>query len=500
MKECNIQRIKGEKYYKSRQSYERQRGYFRMHFNQVREDKTSKYHKVCTKDFNSLIDEMQYYSNMEYICAGLNSFEREVVVVDCDDEDFGEKTYSLLKMAHLEPHFIKRKPNGHSQFFFFIQKFFIGEGVFSNTGYYEQDFVNEHWWWKWLTKHMNVLFNGDAGYTGYNCQNPFYEKGNVEAVRPLDKLYDVVFLINRINHFLANPVILEQVNNTIRQFYSERKTNQNKVKKELTKIHFLDEEMAEQLARESREELQRKLEEIYANREITNKEEVEELVNNIIRISEDSINKRIFVVCSQVCKSFWSRGFLHNKDYFDEIVATCMSNWLYQDNAVGYTTYELAQRIKNDVYEIQQKDLNHTMLWNKVGYTKLQRDISLSTRRNKMHEKQKRVIQLFEENQPVFKKKSLFYIMKFIKREYSNVYGESISLSSIRTYIIRQYKNVILYIKTHSNKIKCHYNLSYSVQHNNKLTKRKKRTTHKTSSFVLKILYKYKMKDMLQAT
>ena len=177
-----------------------------------------------------------------------------------------------------------------------------------------------------------------------------------------------------------------------------------------------------------------------------------------------------------------------------------MSNWLYQDNAVGYTTYELAQRIKNDVYEIQQKDLNHTMLWNKVGYTKLQRDISLTTRRNKMHEKQKRVIELFEENQPVFKKKSLFYIMKFIKREYSKVYGESISLSSIRTYIIRQYKNVILYIKTHSNKIKCHYNLSYSVQHNNKLTKRKKRTIHKTSSFVLKILYRYKMKDMLEAT
>ena len=44
------------------------------------------------------------YEHMEYICAGLNSFEREVVVIDCDDEHRGRKTLKLLKIANLEPH------------------------------------------------------------------------------------------------------------------------------------------------------------------------------------------------------------------------------------------------------------------------------------------------------------------------------------------------------------------------------------------------------------
>ena len=51
---------------------------------------------------------------------------------------------------------------------------------------------------------------------------------------------------------------------------------------------------------------------------------------------------------------------LHNKDYFNEIVDTCLSNWNYQDNALGYTFYELKQRITNDVCQIQYKDLHNT--------------------------------------------------------------------------------------------------------------------------------------------
>ena len=93
-----------EVYYKSRQSYNNQREFFRKNFNQVRENKEARYQKINTSRFQYLIQEMIYYENMEYICAGLNSFEREVVVIDCDDTDRGEKTLKLLEIANLEPH------------------------------------------------------------------------------------------------------------------------------------------------------------------------------------------------------------------------------------------------------------------------------------------------------------------------------------------------------------------------------------------------------------
>lgn len=480
-----------EVYYKSRQAYDNQRGFFRAYFNQVRENKEAKYKKVDTRKFNRLIEEMVYYNNMEYICAGLNSFEREVVVIDCDDEDRGEKTLKLLEIANLEPHLMKIKPNGHSQFYFFIEKFYIGEARFKNGKYYENDFYDNHQKWKWLNRRINILFNGDVGYTGYNCQNPFFKNAEVYEFRSLNNLYTVDELCDKVNQLLSNQEILHYVNETICKFYSERKTStKTATKKILTKVHFLDEEEAERLAEESREELKRKLNELCANKKITSKEEVDELINEIEHISENSINKRIFVICSQICKSFWTRGLLHNKNYFDEIVDTCLSNWNYQDNALGYTFYQLKTRIMNDIYQIQHKDLHNTMLWEKVGYTNKQREFSLKTRRINAVDKRKKVLKIFNDNINTFKSLnkskslSLNAICTLIKSMYKITYKDDISISSIRLYLIKQYKNISLYIKTHNkNNL-----LSYPYQHNNKLRTFRRFTFKPSGKKVIKLL------------
>ena len=486
----NENKIIRDVYYKSRQSYENKRGWFRSYFNQVRENKEAKYKKVDTTKFTNLIYEMLHYENMEYICAGLNSFEREVVVIDCDDTDRGELTLKLLKEANLEPHMMKVKKNGHSQFYFFVQKFYIGEGGFYNGKYYETDFYDNHQKWKWLNRKMNVLFNGDVGYTGYNCQNPFFKDAESYVFRSLDELYTVDELCERVNELLSNPVILEYVNETIYKFYSERKQNTKATQKILTKVHFLDEEEVERLAQESREELKRKLQEIAEKKKITNNEEINQLIDEIEHISSNFINKRIFVLCSQVCKSFWNRGLLHNEEYTDEIVNTCLSNWNYQDNALGYNFHELKTRIMNDVYYIQQRDLHNTMLWEKVGYTKKQRDISLKTRRMTMIMKKTRVMKIFNDNIDNFKALSkvksltLNTVIKFIKANYKMIYNEDISVSSIRLYLIKQYKNIILFIKSY-NKTKLKV---IPHHHNNKLTTLTRMTPRVNSKRVMKLL------------
>ena len=490
-----IQRVKGETYYKSRQSYENQKGYFRLHFNQVRENKTSKYKKVCTEAFNFLIEEMKFYSKMEYICAGLNSFERECVVVDCDDTDSGAKSFRLMKEKNLFPHFIKIKPNGHSQFFFFIEKFFIGTAGFNNGEYYEIDYTEQHEKWKWLTKRINLLFNGDAGYTGYNCQNPFFEDGEVIAVKPLDELYTVDSLVNEINGFLSDPVTLDYVNSELRKYYSERKQNSTeKVKREIKKIHFLDEELREVLLQSSQEELKQKLLELHSKKEII--EKIDDVVEELLKLKQDSINKRIFVLVSQICKSFKIRGLLHNKKYFDEIVRTCLQNWFHQDNAVGYTFYQLKKRIQHDIYCIQVKDLNNEMQWDKVNYTDIQREKSLATRRKIMISKRKKVYKIFNDNTEKFNKASLDYVFNFIVSEYKRLYDESISYSTVRNYLIKQYKNILLYIKSHKhNTAKIRYKVFISFLYNNKLKHTQTRTIKNTSRFMLGTLYRYKIKD-----
>lgn len=465
----NENKIIRDVYYKSRNSYEKQRGFFRMCFNQVRENKESKYKKVDTRKFQNLIEEMIHYEHMEYICAGLNSFEREVVVIDCDDEDRGKKTLELLMKAHLEPHLMKVKSNGHSQFYFFIKKFYIGEAGYKDNKYYENDFYNEHHQWKWLNRMMNVLFNGDIGYTGYNCQNPFFKDAEVYEFRSLNNLYTVDFLCRRINHLLSQPEIINNINETIHRFYSERKQTKNTKKEIMKHIHFLDEEEAERLAAENREELRQKLAVLMQNKSLNNQDEVQNIINEIIKTSDNSINKRIFVLCSKICKSFWSRGLLHNPDYDDEIIRTCISNWCYEDDADGYTNYELVTRIKNDVYYIKQKDIHNTMLWNKVGYTLLQREKSLKSRQTKMNIKRTKIYKLLNKNSKYYSQLSFNKIAELLTLEYNNSSDDKISLNTVKNYLMMKFKNNILYFKKYIQK---QYNKklnSYSYIHNNKL-------------------------------
>lgn len=464
-------------YYQSRQKYENQRGCYRTYFNQVRYDKNSKFEKVSTKHFSSLIDEMKFYSDREYICAGLNSHERECVIIDRDSEDFGKYTFQLLKQWNILPHFIKVKPNGHSQFFFFIEKFNISKGWFEGSKhsreYHEEYYPEEHTKWKRLIKLMNVYFGGDVGFTGYNCQNPFYNKGDITVIKPLSEKYTVNELFDKMNDILSTKGASDYINQNIENFYKKRE--QNKVQKIKDKIvlHFKDEELSCLDSADSILELKLKLEELLSAQKETISPS--EMIDEIIKIQNNSINKRIFVCVSQVCKSFHNKGTLHDINMFDEIIYTCLKNWKYQDEAVGYSYQTLLSRIKYDINEIKQKDLCNSMLWDKVGYTTLQREKSLQTRRCKMTSKRTKIYKLLNKNSKYYSQLSFNKIAEILTSEYNKLNNDNISLNTVKRYLMIKFRNNIFLLKKYINKQELKLLNSYSYIHNNKLVTAQKK-------------------------
>ena len=366
------------KTYKNEQALINQQGYFRAFFNQIRKDKsTTKFKKVKTSGYGSLLQEMYEYKDNEYICAGLNSFEREVVVVDNDDESFGKTTMNSLKTLGLVPHCQKVKSNGHSQTYFFIEKYRIGSAGFINGKYYENDIFENHEKWKRLTKMMNYLFDGDLGYTGYNCQNPLYVNAEVTSYRNISKLYTFDELYNFCLSKLSNIEDLDLFLKKMRKFSLSNKHN-TKNDKDYEIIYIFKDKTNKSIQINSVNNNKVNFSDIDIDIEAT--------VDNAITEQERYINERIFISCCKTCKSFYQSGKLSYEN-LDYISRTCYKDFTEVDFAEDYTCQCLIDRIRNDVRQIIYNNMLGKMNWDKVGYTDKQRELSLKIRRNKKYER-----------------------------------------------------------------------------------------------------------------
>jgi AraC-like DNA-binding protein len=260
----------------------------------------------------------------------------------------------------------ENQDNGHSQTYFFIEPYQISAGTFTDHVYHETDFIENHNMWKRLIKMMNVLYAGDICYTGFHCQNPLYDGANVVSYKNVNQLYTVSQLYNHCIQYFEDPTNLDYYFSYLRKQALLTKSNKHKVENaQRTIIHFLEDTQSQVLPQTV----------------------VESLLDESIDAYEDSINKRIFIVCCQISKSFKSHNSL-DWSHFDEICATSYSNFTKQDYAAGYTCQELINRIRSDIHQIIIKDSHHNMNWDKVGYTNEQRARSLETRRSQMIERQ----------------------------------------------------------------------------------------------------------------
>ena len=122
---------------------------------------------------------------------------------------------------------------------------------------------------------------------------------------------------------------------------------------------------------------------------------VESVLDETINAYEDSIDKRIFIVCCQIAKSFKYHNAL-DADHFDIICRTAYQNFTKQDSADGYSCADLIERIRANIRQIIYFP-SYNLDWDKVGYTNEQRARSLETRRSQMIERQ-RVVQSYLHN------------------------------------------------------------------------------------------------------
>ena len=441
--------------YRTKQSETNRKGYLKSTHNQVRENKeTTKFIKVKTTDYDSLLDEMKDKKGYEYICAGLNSYEREVLVIDTDDETFGKKTMELLKKDTLLPHCQKVKPNGHSQTYFFIDRYVFGRGYFMNHKFIENDYEELHNRWKRLTKMMNYLYNGDICYTGYNCQNPYYENADVTFYKDSSSRYSFDELYDKcMNHFIDYCGDLDEFLK-----YLRKKALGTKVRKSEANMSNIITDVT--LSREEKIKVS------------------ERIIDREIRKLEDSINKRIFVVCCQIAKSFKTRNML-KRSKLNEICRTAYKNFLHQDNAVGYTAQELWNRIYNDINQIIHNDEMGRMEWNKVGYTKEQRERSLRTRLDNK-ENRKNIIRGYMSNIITDVTLSERKIAKMLKAEW-NIHHQNDTISE---------RTIIRYIKEIKNEMKNGGNMSNiitDVTHLNELAESALKNDEKVEVKVKKI-------------
>ena len=133
------------------------------------------------------------------------------------------------------------------------------------------------------------------------------------------------------------------------------------------------------------------------------------------------------------------------------------------------------------------------MLWNKVGYTNIQREKSLKIRKIKATLKRNRIHTIVTSNQKIFTKRgmSLNRIIHAIVSEYKASYNESISYSTVRNYLIKYYKNKVFYIRAHKNiskSIKIKNYSAFTHSHNNKLKTIQRESAFKTRKRVITLI------------
>lgn len=154
----------------------------------------------------TVVDEWKSYSDYAYTSSGLNSLQRECLIIDDDGNSFGQETLNAINKTPIIINYQRVKPNGHSQTGILIYPIHVrhAKTLHRNVVNQMQVFTSNEWkyvktWSKFLKKEeiicskkinkktlidMNKLylttvrllnnnFCGDLGFTGFCQQNPF---------------------------------------------------------------------------------------------------------------------------------------------------------------------------------------------------------------------------------------------------------------------------------------------------------------------------------------
>jgi hypothetical protein len=203
----------------------------------------------------------------------------------------------------------------------------------------------------------SIILPGDPGYTGYNCQNPFYESGEwrTEWIDAEPKEFKELF-----------AGIAEAAQNGKPRAGLKKKGSAPKASK--AEPVFLDELNSEI------EALEERLSAVSARIERKNSQERNKYDN--------SYDKLYFVTCTQVANRWRKMGKLSER-FVPLMAEEALANVDYL-GPTGYSDSEAKGRVLHDLSQILKdaKSESPAVDWPSVGWTPLQRAISLKNRRD----------------------------------------------------------------------------------------------------------------------
>lgn len=244
------------------------KSYLKRNGNYIRKNKDDdKFTFINTTKYKSVFEEWIDYSDYAYTNCGKNSRERECIIIDCDDSDFGFKTNSLLNKTPIIYNYQRTKENGHSQTAIFIDKVYVRNPSFKRKVVCQSEIFSSKQWnyiikyedfirkqeifcspktnektlidvnrlYLTTVKLLNANFNGDLGFTGYCCQNPYSNADNGS----------VTWIDMNHKYSLADIfcIALEHtVNKTLNQVRKAHAHNNRTVTKELKEYYEVIEE------------------------------------------------------------------------------------------------------------------------------------------------------------------------------------------------------------------------------------------------------------------
>ena len=377
-----------KKIYKNRTSWQNQRNGVKCHTMCVSKRKDEGKYKFSTDQYKGKVLEMYQDAANEgfaYVAAGRNSLVRNLLVADIDSDQYS--TEALLEMAksnRLQPSYIRtHKTTGHKQIGFFIEEIQVKHQFWKNSQdkpilYIVED-KSGHEAYTLAYRLLNMLaFPGDPGYTGYNCQNPFYEDQEWETEwfgKSFQNCRDILEKLEKVLETKSGLPISGMQPSERKAFFRQWTVARKKAEKfseenPLGSIVFLDKVEAEL------ESLGERL------------ERTQGMINARLRklsangsLYDNSFDKQYFVVCTQVANRWRKLGRLSEANIW------AMANEAKQNmellGPTGYTSEEAWDRIVHDMRQLLEdaESESPSVDWSSVGYTPIQRALSLQVRR-----------------------------------------------------------------------------------------------------------------------
>lgn len=379
-----------------------------------------------TEDYVNLIDFLRDIKDREYTCSGLNSFERELLIIDCDDQDYGEKTRQLLTKYGIQWDYQKIKSsNGHSQTGIFLsEKVYLYDCKWDYRYHclVENHHEAEHEKYKRVYNYLNFIGNGDLMYTGYNCQNPMFESEKTHTVWNKDVEHHTIdWWDQKLSSIVSSEEFLEAHKAA---YASKKKPIRKRVERALAEI----EETVVQMKDESDQD--------FAERK---RAETAKALMLAEKIGDKSIN---YAILQEVQRTL--KYCLDNHLTFSCETATRHVAYMYDESIRKYTYYlkigdeekakavnmfegyqkqEAVKRAQTDYWQLAQGRLKKTDL-SKIGYNIIQRDLSQTVRQVAKYIKYFRLEKLKHDNPTVSERK--------LAEMYISTFKEPMSKTTVR--------------------------------------------------------------------